>query len=159
MALFDFTSTLFTNTFIFQNFIPFIILFAIFWGLLEAIHRLSSRVNLVISLGFALIAAFTNPWILVYIATLGSYTALVLFGLLFVFGVIRWGLGRGRDIYYDTASKGQRLERLYKEKEKWTRKFEEAPEGSSKRQEIDKKIRDIDNQISVLQREAHSAGE
>jgi len=150
MALTDFLPEL-TNSFIFQNFIPFIILFAIFWGLLEAIGRFKAKTNLVISLGFALIAGFTNPWILSYIATLGSYAALILFGMLFLFGVIRWGLGRGRDIYYDTASKEKRLEKLIREHEKWQNKLEAAGTDSEKA-EIIKRLKDIEIKMEVIKR-------
>jgi len=157
MALFDFASSFITNTFIFQNFIPFIILFALLWGLMSAISsewfKFGKKVNLVISLGIALTAAYTNPWILAYIAALGSYAAVVMFGLLFVFGVVRWGLGRGRDIYYDTASRGKREEHLIKELENWQRKFEGAPEGSKQREEIAKKMKQIESELDVLKRE------
>ena len=152
MALLDVTTFL-TSSFVFQNFIPFIILFAIFWGLLEAIGKFKSKTNLVISLGFALIAGYSNPWVLSYIATLGSYAALVLFGLLFIFGIVRWGLGRGRDIYYDTASIGKREERLRKKLDKLNRDFQGAPEDSKQREEIAKKMRQIEGELDVLKRE------
>ena len=150
MALTDFLPEL-TSSFIFQNFIPFIILFAIFWGLLEAINRFKAKTNLVISLGFALIAAFTNPWVLSYIATLGSYAALIMFGFLFLFGIIRWGLGRGKDIYYETASKERRLEKLMREQQKWQNKLEAAGSDSEKT-EIVKKLKDIEMKMEVIKR-------
>lgn len=123
MALLD-ISTLLTNSFVFQVFIPFIIIFAVFWGLLEMIDRFGSKVNLTISLGFALIAAYTNPWILAYIATLGSIAAVVLFGILFLFGVIRWGLGRGKEIYVETAAYDKQITEITKKIEKLNRNME-----------------------------------
>jgi hypothetical protein len=152
MALTDFLPNL-TSTFVFQNFIPFIVLFAIFLGLLEAINRFKAKTNLVISLGFALIAAFTNPWVLSYIATLGSYAALIIFGMLFLFGIIRWGLGRGKDIYYETASKGKQLDKLTKQAEKLLNEYKSAPEGSKKKEEIHKRLRDIETQIDMARRD------
>jgi len=156
MAVFDFLTQFISNTFIFTNLISFIILFAILWGLLEAINKFSFRINLVISIGFALIAVFTNPWILSYIATLGSYLAVVLFGILFLFGVIRWGFGRGRDIYHDTASIGKKRERLAKQRGKLMDKFEGAKNDSEK-QNLQKQIIEIDNELKKLQLEEEAA--
>lgn len=146
-----FPTDLLSNIFIFQTFIPFIVLFAIFLGLLEAINRFKAKTNLVISLGFALIAAFTNPWVLSYIATLGSYAALIIFGMLFLFGIIRWGLGRGKDIYYETASKERRLEKLMREQQKWQNKLEAAGSDSEKT-EIVKRLKDIEMKMEVIKR-------
>jgi uncharacterized membrane protein len=151
MALFDFTSNFLTNTFVFQVFIPFLILFAILWGLLEAINVFgSSRVKLVIALGFTLIASFTNSWILAYIATLGAYMAVVLFGVLFLFGILRWGLGRGHDIYLETSS----YEKQYKHYARQLRDIEDKVRSgglseSEMHSEI-KKAKDIKEKMEIL---------
>lgn len=150
MALFDINSFL-TNTFVFQFFIPFIILFAILWGLLEAINVFhSSRVKIVIALGFALVASYTNPWILAYIATLGSYAAVILFGLLFLFGVVRWGLGRGKEIYIETAPYKKQIDDIAKKVEKLQRKLE----TQSPQQQIEtmKTIRALEIKAEILRR-------
>jgi len=123
MAIFDVPTNLFSNTFVFQIFIPFIILFAIFWGLLQSIGKFSTRINVILSFGFALTAAYTNPFILSYIAALGSTAALVLFGLLFLFGVIRWGLSRGHDIYFETSSYARQREHYERELAKVNREL------------------------------------
>jgi hypothetical protein len=149
MALFDFTSFI-SSTFVFQYFVPFIILFAIFWGLIEMIGRFKTKINLVLSLGFAMIAVYTNPWILVYIATLGSYAAVVLFGVIFIFGIIRWSLGRGQDIYYDTASKSKKLDKLIKESADLTRKLNGTPENSKERLEVFRRLKDVNEKIEML---------
>ncbi len=127
MALFDIPANLLTNAFVFQIFIPFIILFAVLWGLLETMNIGSSKVKLVIALGFALVASYTNPWVLAYIATLGSYTAVVLFGILFLFGVVRWGLGRGKEIHFETAPYERQIEVIGKKIEKMQRNLEKQP--------------------------------
>jgi len=150
MALIDIPQDFLSNTFIFQNFIPFIVLFAIFWGLLEAIDRFRSKTNLVISLGFALIAAFTNPWILSYIATLGSYAALIMFGLLFLFGVVRWGLGRGRDIYLETSSYSRQRQHLEKRLFKINQELASSGLDPSKAEHLLKEKKDLENKIDLL---------
>lgn len=151
MALIDFSSNFLSNTFIFQTFIPFIILFAILWGLLEIIfEKWSSKIKIVISLGFALIASFTNGWILVYIATLGSYMAVVLFGILFLFGVLRWGLSRGHDIYYETSSYQKQYQHLARQKEKIVQKIEGAKSDREK-MDLMKTLNDVDNRMKLLQ--------
>lgn len=149
MALLD-ISTLLTNSFVFQVFIPFIIIFAVFWGLLEMIDRFGSKVNLTISLGFALIAAYTNPWILAYIATLGSIVAVVLFGILFLFGVIRWGLGRGKEIYVETAAYDKQITEITKKIEKLNRNMEKQ----TPQQQIQtmKMIEGLEMKVKLLRR-------
>lgn len=146
----SFPTDFLSNIFIFQTFIPFIILFAIIWGLLEAINRFSGKVNLVISLGFALIAAFTNPWILSYIATLGAYTAVVLFGILFLFGIIRWGLGRGHDIYFETSSYGKQYQHYERELKKIEEKLRSGELSESEMNSELKRAKEIKDKMEVL---------
>lgn len=150
MALFDFATGFLTNTFIFQVFIPFIILFAIVWGLLEAIGKLGHKVNLVVAIGFALLAAYTNPFILAYIATLGSTVAVVLFGILFLFGIIRWGLSRGHDIYLETSSYEKQYQKLVDQKAKLYDKLRTETD-KSKQQDLAKQISDIERKMKILE--------
>lgn len=148
----NFPADFLSNIFIFQTFIPFIILFAILWGLLEAIGIFKSyRTNLVIALGFSSIAAFTNPWILAYIATLGSYAAVVLFGALFLFGVIRWGLSRGRDVYFETSSYQKQIANLTKQKAKLEEKLGQKDLDRSQAESIVKQIKDLETKIRILE--------
>ena len=151
MVTIDLPIDFLSNTFIFQNFVPFIILFAILFGLLESIGKFRLKTNLVVAIGFALIAVYTNPWVLSYIATLGSSAAVVLFGILFLFGIIRWGLGRGKDIYYETAPKETKIRKLIKEKEKWENKYRGARTDSEKASII-KRIEDLKTQIEIAKR-------
>lgn len=117
---------------------------------MEAINRFSSKVNLVISIGFSLIAVFTNPWILVYIAMLGSYAAVILFGLLFLFGVIRWGLSRGRDIYLETSSYEKQYQKLIEERAKLVEKLH-SEENPEKQKGLVNRIKDIENKMKILE--------
>jgi hypothetical protein len=151
MAIFDVSTTFLTNTFVFQIFIPFIILFAVLWGLLEAINIGSSKVKLVISIGFALVASYTNSWILAYIAALGSYMAVVLFGILFLFGVIRWGLSRGHDIYFETSSYRRQIEKLAKEKAKLEEKLQKPGLKRAEGEAIYENIKKLEAKIHILQ--------
>jgi hypothetical protein len=151
MVTIDLPIDFLSNTFIFQNFVPFIILFAILFGLLESIGKFKLKTNLVVAVGFALIAAYTNPWVLSYIATLGSSAAVVLFGILFFFGIIRWGLGRGKDIYDETAPKETKIRKLIKEKEKWENKYRSARSDSEKASII-KRIEELKMQIEIAKR-------
>lgn len=148
MALFDLPANLFSSTFIFQVFIPFIILFAILWGLLESMGKFSFRVNFVVAMGFSLIAAFTNPWILAYIATLGSYAAVVLFGALFLFGVIRWGLGRGKEIHLETAPYESQIQNMAKKIDDLKRDFPKQNEEQQKH--TIKTIEDLEMKMKKL---------
>jgi len=150
MALFDFASSFLTNTFIFQTFVPFIILFAVIWGLLAAINRFNTKTNTVIAVGFALIAAYSNPFVLSYIAALGSSLALVLFVLLFVFGVIRWGLGRGRDVYFETSTYRKQYEHYGKELEKIESEVRGGGLSDAQMARKAKEYEDIKKKMAVL---------
>lgn len=149
MALFDFATGFITNTFIFQVLIPFIILFAIVWGLLEAIGKLGHKVNLVVAIGFALLAAYTNPFILTFIATLGSTVAIVLFGILFLFGIIRWGLSRGHDIYFETSSYKRQREYYEKELDKVNRELAKPGQSREKLGHLVDKQKELEKRIAV----------
>ena len=149
MALSDFLPSL-SNTFVFQYFIPFVVLFAIFWGLLEMLGRFKPKVNLVVSIGFSLLAAYTNPWVLTYIATLGAYMAVVLFGILFLFGIIRWGLGRGKDIYFESSSCERQYKHYAKDMEKIDNKLRSGGLNSSEQTALLKQRSDIENKMKLL---------
>jgi hypothetical protein len=151
MAITDFfPSNIVTNTFFYQNLIPFIVLFAILWGLVEMAGRFKPKINIVIAGGFSLIAVYTNPWILTYIATLGVYMAVLIFGILFLFGIIRWGLGRGKDIYVETASYEKQLTSSMSQLQKIDDKLSSGGLSNTEANELLRRKSDLENKIKIL---------
>lgn len=137
-------------------FIPFIVIFVILWGILSAIgfFKKNRKINGVIALGITLFLASTDlfPMLSQWMIQLGSMTAVVVFLLIFVGGVIIWGVNRGRDIYFDTSSKGNRLKKLQKELSKEMEKYRK--EGNAKkRKNIWKRIDRLEREIKQIEYE------
>lgn len=146
MPLSDFIQQIPQQQLIFQLIIPFLIVFAILWGALEALGTFSRRINLILALSFSITSAVTDMflWFSQYVVNLGTFLALGAFLALFGFGVLRWMLGRGRDIYYESAEPAKRLEKINRKIEKL---YEKRRDASPDRQ------RAIDATIERLERE------
>ena len=104
------------STFIYTLILPFIILFAIFWGLLSAMRIFGNKINTVLALALTLTLFFTGGFNIFTTFLFQSTTtlAVVVFILVFVFGIISWAVGRTRDIYHDTGSGEAKIRRLQK---------------------------------------------
>ena len=111
----DFFPSLPSN-FIYTLILPFIILFAIFWGLLSAMKIFSNKINTVLALALTMTLFFTGGFDIFTTFLFQSTTTLaaVVFVLVFVFGIISWAFGRSRDIYHETGSHEGKIRRLQK---------------------------------------------
>ena len=136
---------------LFQNyFLPFILIFAIFWGVLEAIDKFSRKVNLVLALALTLTAVYGGAltWFSTYIIPLSSYAAVIAFALVFIIGVGIWAISRGRDIYY-TEMPGKRAEKINKELAKLYKKYREAKDrgDEGKAKSYLQSMRDLEKEL------------
>lgn len=111
-------------------FIPFILLFAIFWGLLSGMKIFGRRINTFLALIFPVVFILGAPetflWFSNYLISLGSFLAVGAFVTLFIFGTIRWAFGRGRDIYRETGDYEKLIKKKSEELEKCRQKAEQA---------------------------------
>ncbi|MDI6798997.1 MAG: hypothetical protein QMD12_03350 [Candidatus Aenigmarchaeota archaeon] len=119
--------TLSIQDLIYTAILPFVITFAILWGVLEAIKLFNKKVNIVLALAITLVAAYSGLFTLLsnYFLQFGALFGVATFVIVFVVGVIAWAAGRGREFYYESLrpeekSKkiGERIEKLYKEMKK-----------------------------------------
>jgi len=85
-------------------FLPFIVVFVIFFGALSALRIFSKKINLVLSLALTVAAGYGGAfaWFSSYIMPFGAYFGVIAFAAVFVIGIAVWAVGRGRDIYYES---------------------------------------------------------
>ena len=136
--------------------LPFLIIFAITWGILSSLGVFERRINLVLSLALSILVIFTPQFTLfsTYIAQLGGQVAIIAFGVLFGFGVIMWALGRGRDIYEEQLGGSGKVDRLMKKRSKYLKKARDAELRGDKRRARDymKRVRDIEDDMRLAER-------
>jgi hypothetical protein len=130
-------------------FIPFIILFSIFWGLLSIMRIFSNKINIVLALGLTLGVAFTGVFTIftTYLFQFSSFLAVGIFALVFIFGIIRWGFGRSRDIYYETGGYEAKIKRLQKRIAE-LRKNIDAEGDEYKKREMKRELFDLEHELS-----------
>jgi hypothetical protein len=137
-------------------FVPFIILFAIFWGALTMMKVFSKKINTLLAMIFPLVFMFGAPetflWFSNYLITLGSFLAIGAFVAVFVFGVIAWALQRGRDIYIDVADYDSRILKKRKEMRDVAEKIATTSDDA-KKAHYSKRYQDLQNEISILEAE------
>jgi len=115
--------------------LPFLILFAVMWGILSAVGIFNRKINIVLSFGLSLLATFTPQFGLfaTYLSQFGGQFAIAAFFIVFVIGVAMWGFGRGRDIYREqTGGSTKELEKLQKQREKYLKKARDAEDSGDK---------------------------
>lgn len=144
------------NEYLFTYFVPFIILFAIFWGVLTMMKIFNKKINIFLAIIFPLVFMFGAPetflWFSSYLISLGSFLAVGAFVAVFVFGVIAWALQRGRDIYRDVADLDSKI---LKKREDARKKFEkyQTETNPSKKQQYAKDWEALQNEIKMLEQE------
>jgi hypothetical protein len=101
---------------IFQAIVPFVVIFAVFWGILEMTRLLNGKTRIVLAVAFTLAVFFSPFWLIIstYILNLGAFLAVGMFVLIFIFGTLRWGLGRSVDIYHETGGYEKKIRDLNK---------------------------------------------
>jgi len=138
------------NTF----FIPFVVIFVMLWGILTAMGIFKNRkINIVISLGMVLFLASTDifPMVSQWMIQLGSLTAVAAFLLLFVGGVIIWGIGRGQSIYHG-SNPYRALKKIDNEIAKLNRKI--GSEGNPQKQaRMVKRMRELEDERVIVKAE------
>lgn len=131
---------------IYSFFLPFIITFAIFWGVLSMMKFFNKRINLVLAFALTLAAAGGGlfNFYAQYLLVLGPVVAVGAFIIVFVVGTVIWAYGRGKDIYYGTDPE-RRMEKINRDIEKMSEKWRNEADPAKKRA--------LDNNIFELYRE------
>lgn len=144
------------NEYLFTYFVPFIILFAIFWGILTMMKIFNKKINMFLAIIFPLVFMFGAPetflWFSTYLINLGSFLAVGAFIAVFVFGVIAWALQRGRDIYRDVADLDSRILKKREEMRKVIDKISTATD-ETKKLHYSQEYQRLQNEIGILEAE------
>jgi len=123
------------NELLYTMFLPFIIVFAIFFGVLSSLRFFSKKINLVLSLALTVTAAYGGlfTWVATYLMPFGAYFGVAAFAIVFFVGIAIWGLGRGKDIYYESVGGEKKLEEINKKIEKLYEKYRNESNPEKKR--------------------------
>jgi len=123
------------NELLFNYLLPFLIVFAILWGVLEILGVFNRKINTVLAFGITIAAAYGGAFTFLsqYLIKAGALVALSAFAIVFIIGSIRWAFGRTREYYYETGGRGKKLEKLYKEREKIIEKMKNARNEKDRR--------------------------
>jgi hypothetical protein len=115
--------------------LPFLIIFAVLFGALEFLHIFGRKVDLMLALVFTFLTLPTGAftWFASILPTYGAIAAVGTFVALFIFGSLRFGFSRGKDIYKEHAPPADKLSDLYKKREKIFKKYEKAKEQGKDR--------------------------
>ncbi|HLC39700.1 MAG TPA: hypothetical protein VJJ76_02355 [archaeon] len=153
MALFDlsYIQSLGIDQLLFGLIFPFLVLFAIFWGLLATMRVFGTKVNTVLALILSLVILPTSAfvWFATYLVQLGSTLALVVFIAIFVFGVIRWGFSRGKDIYIGTGGYDRQIKEKRKKMHEYLNKLESV--SPAERVHLEREISKLRAEVETLE--------
>src|SRR3989338_771469 len=153
MALFDlsYIQSLGIDQLLFGLVFPFLVIFAIFWGLLATMRIFGTKVNTVLALILSLVILPTSAfvWFATYLVQLGSTLALVVFIAIFVFGVIRWGFSRGKDIYIGTGGYDRQIKEKRKKMHEYLNKLESV--SPAERVHLEREIRKLRAEVETLE--------
>jgi hypothetical protein len=148
------TSMLITNELLYSLFLPFILIFALLFGALEVVHVFNKRINLVLALVFTLFATQTPvfSWFATILPLYGAVAVLGVFAVLFVFGIIKWGYSRGREIYWEVGGTESRIKHLSERMEKLWKEYEKARDQGKeeKMRVLWKEIEEIERELRFL---------
>ncbi len=134
-----------------QIFLPFILIFAILWGLLSMMPIFNRKINMILAIGITVLVANTQYFILFTQLTAQyiGFAAVAVFGVVLIFGILQWGLHRGRDIYEDAGGRSyKKIERLDKEIAKLERKIA-ATDDPAKKRAYQRTIEEIERQKRI----------
>jgi len=160
MPLFDlsYIQSLQIDQILFSLLLPFLVLFAIFWGLLSVMRIFGNKVNIILALAFSLVIIPTPAfvWFATYLVQLGTTVALAAFILLFIFGTIRWALFRGHDIYKETGGYDRQLKNIEKEIGKLAAKRSRV--SPEEQRVIDQRIAELNARKQAIEAERRALG-
>lgn len=139
---------------IYNFFIPFIFIFVLSYGVLKKIGLFGSKINTILALTIPAMILL-NPSMGFFreqMSIMGAMSVYGMFIALFGFGVLMWGLNKGRDITYTTANVEAKMKKLYDKKHKAVNKYKHA--GSQKdRIKWGHEIDEIDRELMMLKYE------
>jgi hypothetical protein len=122
-------------------FLPFIITFALFWGLLTILKIFNRRINIVLALSMTAAAWYGGvfTWFTEVAFSMTSNVVIIIFALLFIVGAAIWAIGRGKDVYYEQVpfAKSKKITKELAKHYKEYKKAKERGDEGRKRSELE----------------------
>jgi len=157
MPLFEELLATIPQELLFSVFIPFILIFAILWGVLESLGLFSRRINTIIALALTLTAGYGGVffWLSAYLMQLGAFLGVAVFVIVFIVGVALWATGRTKEIYYETAASTKKLERIDKRIAKLEKQIDEVRRRGDRDKEraLWKTLESLERERRIAERE------
>jgi hypothetical protein len=118
MAILDFLQSLSIESMFREFFLPFLLTFVIFWGILSALRIFNRKINLILAFGITIAAAYGGlfTWLNQFILVFSGYVGIAAFGVLLVLGIVVWAYRRGEDIVSPSSKPAkirEKIEKLY----------------------------------------------
>ena len=100
--------------------LTFILVFIVFWAILEKLRVFPKKVNVILSLGVCILLATTPAFTAfsAYITQISGTAMIFLFGVMLIGGTLAWALGRGRDVFHEQLAPERKLMDLEKKIQK-----------------------------------------
>jgi len=140
------------STELFQSvLLPFIFLFAVFFGTLSMINRFHNKINIVLAIAFALFALESPLFVIVkeFFITYSTYAVIIIFFVVFVAGAVNWGYGRITDTYYENVSPSQRIRKLNKDLAKEYKELDKVRGDPEKEATARQHIRRLKDELDI----------
>jgi len=131
--------------------VPALIIFAIFWGILESMKLFGRKVNFVLALSMTIATAFSPvfSWISYYVINLASLVGVGTFGIVLIVGIIIWGLKRGLDMYYE-FDPYKKLEMLERKRAEVAEKKRNIGDDPKKQRELTEQYNNLTDEINEI---------
>ncbi len=128
MAILELITQSTADQLLFNFFLPLILIFTLLWGALTQLGVLNRKVNAVLALAISLLIANSELFVIfsTYVAQLGAYSALAIFAVVFIVGMIFYGFGKGKEIYYESGMPHKKIKNINTEIAKLEKKMAEA---------------------------------
>ena len=157
MAAFeDFIGSIFSepNNIIYQMFLPFLLITALFFGALEVLHVFKKRTSMILAILFSLFAFPTYSFFAYWLNILGSFAALAMFLGLFVFYSAVYAFRKNKTLWFQTMSDVDKLKKIEERIQREYKKFQQAHERGQegKARAIDEYIRSLEREREYLKR-------
>jgi hypothetical protein len=146
------------NNVLYQLFLPFLLISALFFGALEVIHAFKKRTSMVLAILFSLFAFPIYPFFATWLSLLGSFAALAMFLGLFVFYTAVYAFRKNKTLWFQTMSDVDKLKKIEERIQRENKKFAQAHERGNvgKSRAIDEYIRSLERERDYLRRKISS---
>jgi|GEM_PF-2919472 len=152
MTIIDYLASLQISDLFYYAFVPFILIFTIFFGVLSSLGVFDKRVSMILSLCLSVVVASTDGFITlsIYMAQMGAFVSFAVFAIVFFFGVTMWGWGQTKDIYTKSLDLSKKIRHIDERLQKEWKEYDKS-RSEYKRAAIYRRIKDLEKQKEALE--------